>query len=94
MVERQRKGVSPESFAVAARIGLDGVQLDFGRVKESNARLPLFDEAHQDRILAAAAEHKVQISSCALVLVPVLRERPGRRRCEQRPTDRRGFCAD
>jgi L-ribulose-5-phosphate 3-epimerase len=61
-----QKTCSPESFDVAARIGLDGVQLDFGRVKESNARLPLFDEAHQDRILAASAEHKVQISSCAL----------------------------
>jgi sugar phosphate isomerase/epimerase len=56
----------PDSFAVAKRIGLDGVQVDFGRLKPGETKLPLFDPAHQDRILAAAAEHKVAIASLAM----------------------------
>ena len=61
-----QKTCSPDAFPLAARIGLDGVQVDFGRVKDGVARPPLFDEAHQDRILAAAAEHRVAIASLAL----------------------------
>lgn len=61
-----QKTCSPEAFAVAHRIGLDGVQVDFGRVKDPSERPPLFDPAHQDRILAAAAQHGVAISSLAL----------------------------
>jgi sugar phosphate isomerase/epimerase len=61
-----QKTCSPESFAVAKRIGLDGVQVDFGRLKPGETKLPLFDPAHQDRILAAAAEHKVAIASLAM----------------------------
>ena len=57
---------SPESFEVAARVGLDGVQVDFGLVKEGVLKPPLFDEAHQERILAASAQHRVPIASLAL----------------------------
>lgn len=60
-----QKTSDPGSFELAARIGLDGVQVDFGRVKEGVARPPLLEPAHQERILAAAAEHKVAIASCA-----------------------------
>jgi sugar phosphate isomerase/epimerase len=61
-----QKSCSPEAFALAARIGLDGVQVDFGRVKEGVTSLPLFDEKHQDKILAAATQHGVAIASLAL----------------------------
>lgn len=61
-----RQTCNPEAFAVAARIGLDGVQVDFGRPKEGETRLPLLDEAQQDRILEAAAKHKVSIASLAM----------------------------
>lgn len=61
-----RQTCSPEAFAVAARIGLDGVQVDFGRVKEGETTLPLFDEAHQAKILEASAQHRVAISSLAM----------------------------
>jgi sugar phosphate isomerase/epimerase len=56
----------PESFAVAARIGLDGVQVDFGRLKQGETVLPLFDEAHQAKILEASSQHRVAISSLAM----------------------------
>ncbi len=61
-----QKTCSPEAFELAARIGLDGVQVDFGRLKDGVTRLPLFDPAHQDRILAAAAQHKVVVASLAM----------------------------
>ncbi len=61
-----KKSCSPDVFALAAHIGLDGVQVDFGRVAAGSAQLPLFDEGLQDRILSAAAEHKVAVSSLAL----------------------------
>jgi L-ribulose-5-phosphate 3-epimerase len=61
-----QKTCLPEAFEVAARIGLDGVQVDFGRLKPGETRLPLFDPAHQDKILAAATEHKVAIASLAM----------------------------
>jgi L-ribulose-5-phosphate 3-epimerase len=61
-----QKTCDPGSFAVAARLGLDGVQVDFGRVKEGVARLPLLEDAQQERILAASAEHRVPIASLAL----------------------------
>jgi len=61
-----QKTCSPDAFELAARIGLDGVQVDFGRLKEGVTTLPLFDEAHQDRILAASAKHGVAISSLAM----------------------------
>lgn len=61
-----QKRSDPEAFPLAKRIGLDGVQVDFGIVKESSSRLPLFDPAHQDRILAASADNGVAISSLAM----------------------------
>lgn len=61
-----QKTCDPDSFAVAARIGLDGIQVDFGRVKEGVPVPPLFNPAHQDRILAASAQHGVAIASVAL----------------------------
>jgi len=61
-----QKTCSPDAFPLAARIGLDGVQVDFGRLKEGVTTLPLFDEAHQDKILAAAAEHRIAIASLAM----------------------------
>ena len=61
-----RQTCSPGAFELAARIGLDGVQVDFGRLGENVTTLPLFDEAHQEKILAAAATHRVAISSLAM----------------------------
>ncbi|WP_414660317.1 sugar phosphate isomerase/epimerase family protein [Horticoccus sp. 23ND18S-11] len=61
-----QKTCSPDAFALAAKIGLDGVQVDFGRLKEGVTTPPLFDEAQQDRILAAAVEHRVAIASLAM----------------------------
>lgn len=61
-----RQTSNPASFALAARIGLDGVQVDFGRPAEGAKTLPLLDPAHQDKILAAAAEQRVAIASLAL----------------------------
>lgn len=61
-----RQTCSPEAFELARRIGLDGVQVDFGRLKEGVTTLPLFGEAHQDAILAAAAKHGVAIASLAM----------------------------
>lgn len=56
----------PAAFALAKKIGLDGVQVDFGRVGGDAKTLPLFSESVQDRILAAAAESGVAIASLAL----------------------------
>jgi L-ribulose-5-phosphate 3-epimerase len=61
-----QKTCTPEAFPLAARIGLDGVQVDFGRVKEGVTTPPLFDAAQQDSILSASAQHGVAISSLAL----------------------------
>lgn len=61
-----RHTCEPQSFEVAKRIGLDGVQVDFGRLKPGETRLPLFDEAHQEKILAASAASGVAIASLAL----------------------------
>jgi len=57
------KRADPGSFAIAARIGVDGVQVDFGKAQED---LPLFDEALQRRMLAEAEKHKMQIASLAM----------------------------
>ncbi len=61
-----QKTCNPDAFAVAARIGLDGVQVDFGRVKAGAAALPLFDPGLQEKILAASATSGVAIASLAL----------------------------
>lgn len=56
----------PAAFALAKRIGLDGVQVDFGRPAAGAATLPLLDPRHQDRILAAAEASGVAVASVAL----------------------------
>ena len=51
---------------LAKRIGLDGVQVDFGRTRDAQGRLPLFDEKLQDTYLAQSAELGVAIPSLAM----------------------------
>ncbi len=57
------KTTDPGSFEVAKRIGLDGVQVDFGR---GETRLPLFDVELQDKILEQARKNKMEIPSLAM----------------------------
>lgn len=57
------KKSDPGSFEVAKRIGLDGVQVDFGG---GDKDLQLFDKDLQAKILAAAAEHEMEIASLAM----------------------------
>ncbi|MBN2593810.1 MAG: sugar phosphate isomerase/epimerase [Sedimentisphaerales bacterium] len=57
------KKADPDSFEVAKRIGLDGVQVDFGSGENS---LPLFDEELQQNMLDQARRHKMEIASLAM----------------------------
>ena len=58
---------NPESLALAKRIGLDGVQVDFGQDTDgSGGRLPLHEPALQDAMLARSAETGVKVPSLAL----------------------------
>jgi len=57
------KTADPGSFEIAKRIGLDGVQVDFGR---GDTRLPLFDEELQQNILDEARKQKMEIASLAM----------------------------
>jgi L-ribulose-5-phosphate 3-epimerase len=57
------KATDPGSFEIAKRIGLDGVQVDFG---SGETRLPLFDEEVQDSILDQARKNKMEIPSLAM----------------------------
>jgi len=57
------KTANPGSLEMAKRIGLDGVQVDFGRGDNS---LPLFDEELQDNFLDEARRQKMQIASLAM----------------------------
>jgi L-ribulose-5-phosphate 3-epimerase len=57
------KTANPGSFEIAKRIGLDGVQVDFGSGENS---LPLFDEQLQQDILDAARTQKMEIASLAM----------------------------
>lgn len=59
------KTCDPAAFELAERIGLDGVQVDFGRPAQPGAMLPLLDVARQDRILAASQRHGVPVASLA-----------------------------
>jgi sugar phosphate isomerase/epimerase len=58
-----RKTADLGSFEVAKRIGLDGVQVDFGR---GDNRLPLFDEELQQNMLKEARKRKMEIASLAM----------------------------
>lgn len=53
----------PEAFDVAKRIGLDGVQVDFGRGADE---LPLFDPARQRSILERAEQNQLEVASLAM----------------------------
>ena len=57
------KACHPESFDVAQRIGLDGVQVDFGRNEDE---LPLFDTTLQQSILQHAEQNQLQVASLAM----------------------------
>ena len=58
-----KKMSDPGSLEVAKRIGLDGVQVDFGRGEND---LPLFDPALQKKFVEARQEHEMEIASLAL----------------------------
>ena len=57
------KTTDPASLEVAKRIGLDGVQVDFGRADKD---LPLFDADLQKRFLDEAQKQQMQIASLAM----------------------------
>jgi len=57
------KRSDPASLEVAKRIGLDGVQVDFGRAEDD---LPLFDAELQKKFVEARQEHEMEIASLAL----------------------------
>lgn len=57
------KRSDPASFEMAKRIGLDGVQVDFGG---GDKDLQLFDTDLQARILAEAAKQEMEIASLAM----------------------------
>lgn len=57
------KKTNPASFETAKRLGLDGVQVDFGMGENS---LPLFNPQLQEKFLEESKKHKVSIPSLAL----------------------------
>lgn len=57
------KMTNPASLEVAKRIGLDGVQVDFGRAEDN---LPLFDADLQKRFLDEAQKQQMEIASLAM----------------------------
>lgn len=57
------KTTDPASLQMAKRIGLDGVQVNFGRGENE---LPLFDPSLQRRFLAEARKQDMEITSLAL----------------------------
>jgi len=57
------KRADPASFELARKIGLDGVQVDFGR---GDKDLPLFDPTLQRRILREAKTQQMEIASLAM----------------------------
>ncbi len=57
------KRTDPEALDIATKIGLDGVQVDFGSGEQV---LPLFDPELQKRYLAATKTGKMKIASLAM----------------------------
>jgi sugar phosphate isomerase/epimerase len=57
------KRTDPAALVLAKKIGLDGVQVDFGRGEDS---LPLFDAGLQKRYLEEVKAQKVRIASLAM----------------------------
>lgn len=56
----------PAALDLAKRIGLDGIQVDFGRTRDEKSLLPLFDEALQDTYLAKSRELGIAVPSLAM----------------------------
>lgn len=56
----------PASLDLAKKIGLEGVQVEYGTTPLDDGRLPLFDEKLQDRFLAKSQETGVAIPSLAM----------------------------
>lgn len=56
----------PASLDLAKRIGLDGVQVDYGGEAGKDGRLPLFNEKLQEAFLVRSAEMGVAIPSLAM----------------------------
>ena len=61
-----RLAANPDSLDLAKRIGLEGVQVDYGTEPTADGRLPLFDEALQDQHLQRSADTGVAIPSLAM----------------------------
>jgi sugar phosphate isomerase/epimerase len=57
-----RKGASPESVALAASIGLDGVEISFGRAKPGETKLPADRPETIAAYKRAFAEHKIGVA--------------------------------
>lgn len=56
----------PASLDLAKKIGLDGVQVEYGTEPGKDGKLPLFDEKLQDRFLEKSKETGVAIPSLAM----------------------------
>ncbi|TKJ37101.1 MAG: xylose isomerase [Planctomycetes bacterium B3_Pla] len=63
------KRANPASLEVAKRIGLDGVQVDFGRGEDD---LPLFDPGLQQKFIEARQKNQIEIASLALGVLNVI----------------------
>lgn len=63
------KRTDPGSLEMAKRIGLDGVQVDFGRGQDE---LPLFDPDSQKKFLDEAKKQDMEIASLALGVLNVV----------------------
>lgn len=61
-----RLTANPASLELAKRIGLDGVQVDYGHEVGAGGKLPLFDAKLQDAFLAKSAELGVAVPSLAM----------------------------
>lgn len=61
-----RLTANPASLELAKRIGLDGVQVDFGHEVGADGKLPLFDAKLQEVFLARSADLGVAIPSLAM----------------------------
>lgn len=59
----------PAALDLAKRIGLDGVQVDFGSTPDAEGWLPLFDEMLQETYLAKSAELGIAVPSLALAVL-------------------------
>ncbi len=56
----------PEALDLARKIGLDGVQVDYGSEPGADGKLPLFSEALQDVYLKKSAELGIAVPSLAM----------------------------